>query len=262
MRKKRKTALEFLSNMQLIQNEEDSGSSDEEDKTFEMDASSGTSDEENDVKQPDTSDEEGPDDEEDEDDDDDSEDEEGEEGEGEDGAFDPDFLMKGVEKPGYCSGCTAVVALLIDNMLYVANAGDSRCVVCRKGQAEDLSLDHKPEDDLELNRIRKAGGKVIDGRVNHGLNLSRALGDHNYKLKKEMSPSEQMISAMPDVKVWEICKDDEFVILACDGIWNSMNSQEVTDFVRARLTKVDKMSQICEEVCFLFLKKNFFLIEF
>lgn len=66
--------------------------------------------------------------------------------------------------------------------LYVANAGDSRCVVCRNGKAEDMSHDHKPEDDEERNRIIMAGGRVtMDGRVNGGLNLSRAIGDHAYK---------------------------------------------------------------------------------
>ena len=61
--------------------------------------------------------------------------------------------------------------------LYVANAGDSRCVVSREGKAVDMSVDHKPEDDLERNRIEKAGGRVTaDGRVNGGLNLSRAIG--------------------------------------------------------------------------------------
>ena len=61
--------------------------------------------------------------------------------------------------------------------LYVANAGDSRCVVSREGKAVDMSVDHKPEDQPERDRIEKAGGKVTeDGRVNGGLNLSRALG--------------------------------------------------------------------------------------
>lgn len=64
----------------------------------------------------------------------------------------------------------------------MANAGDSRCVVCRDGKAMDMSFDHKPEDTEELERIRKAGGRVtMDGRVNGGLNLSRAIGDHAYK---------------------------------------------------------------------------------
>ena len=53
----------------------------------------------------------------------------------------------------------------------------SRCVVCRDGQAMEMSFDHKPEDEPEMKRIKNAGGKVTpDGRVNGGLNLSRAIG--------------------------------------------------------------------------------------
>ena len=78
---------------------------------------------------------------------------------------------------GYDSGTTAIVALLHGNQLSVANVGDSRCVLCRSGIALEMSVDHKPEDEHELNRIHKAGGKVTcEGRVNGGLNLSRALG--------------------------------------------------------------------------------------
>ena len=69
------------------------------------------------------------------------------------------------------------MALLRGQDLYVANAGDSRCVVCRGQTAVDMSIDHKPEDEIEKTRIYKAGGKITaDGRVNGGLNLSRAIG--------------------------------------------------------------------------------------
>lgn len=58
-----------------------------------------------------------------------------------------------------------------------------------------MSFDHKPEDEPERTRIVKAGGKVTgDGRVNGGLNLSRAIGDHAYKQNKELSDKEQMIT--------------------------------------------------------------------
>lgn len=80
-------------------------------------------------------------------------------------------------KPGSDSGTTAVVALIRGKQLIVANAGDSRCVVSEAGKALDMSYDHKPEDEVELARIKNAGGKVtMDGRVNGGLNLSRAIG--------------------------------------------------------------------------------------
>jgi len=165
--------------------------------------------------------------------------------------FESPFLVGDKQEPGVDSGCTAVVALIRYNELYVANAGDSRCVVCRNGKAIEMSCDHKPEDDTERLRIENAGGKVTpDGRVNGGLNLSRALGDHFYKQNKDVTAKEQMISALPDIRTLTISPgEDEFLVIACDGIWNSMSSQEVVDFVRERLTsESDKISPICEEL--------------
>lgn len=155
------------------------------------------------------------------------------------------------EEPGNDSGCTAVVALLRGNELYVANAGDSRCIICREGKAIDMSIDHKPEDAPELERITNAGGKVSnDGRINGGLNLSRAIGDHSYKKSKDLGPKEQMITAFPDVKTLTIDPGkDQFMVLACDGIWNFMSSQDVCDFILPRLTEGrERLSQICEEM--------------
>ncbi|KAJ8725715.1 hypothetical protein PYW08_003898 [Mythimna loreyi] len=155
------------------------------------------------------------------------------------------------EEPGSDSGCTAVVALLRGNELYVANAGDSRCIICREGKAVDMSIDHKPEDTPELERITKAGGKVSsDGRINGGLNLSRAIGDHSYKQNKELGAKEQMITALPDVKTLTIDPEkDQFMVLACDGIWNFMTSQDVCDFILPRLEEGrERLSQICEEM--------------
>ena len=161
------------------------------------------------------------------------------------------------EEPGCDSGCTAVVAVLRKKDLYVANAGDSRCVLCRDGEALELSLDHKPEDEPEMSRIVKAGGKVtLDGRVNGGLNLSRALGDHAYKRNSALPPQEQMISALPDIRHISLEPGrDEFMILACDGIWNFMSSQEVIKFIRPRLaenSEKSNISKICEDVSVLF----------
>ena len=115
-----------------------------------------------------------------------------------------------------------------------------------------MSFDHKPEDDIEMKRIKNAGGKVTpDGRVNGGLNLSRAIGDHAYKQNKSLSLPEQMISPQPDIRTLEIDPErDSWMILACDGIWNFMSSQEVVDYVHQKIdsTPHDKLSSICEEV--------------
>ncbi|KRT81960.1 hypothetical protein AMK59_5508 [Oryctes borbonicus] len=156
-----------------------------------------------------------------------------------------------IKGPAVDCGTTAVVALLRGNELYVANAGDSRCVVCRNGEAIEMSIDHKPNDELEFERIKKAGSWISsDARVDGGLNLSRAIGDHGYKKQKDLSQREQAVTALPDVKTLTIDpSQDEFIVLACDGIWNVLSSQETVDFIRTRIQKgQEKMSVICEEL--------------
>lgn len=100
----------------------------------------------------------------------------------------------GAETPGEDSGTTACVCLVGKDKIVVANAGDSRAVLCRAGKAVDLSVDHKPEDEVEKNRIHAAGGAIEEGRVNGGLNLSRALGDHAYKKNNALPLKDQMIT--------------------------------------------------------------------
>jgi len=99
------------------------------------------------------------------------------------------------------AGCTSVVAVIVGRTLVVANAGDSRAVLCRAGGlTEPLSFDHKPLQNREMNRITNSGGFVNQfGRVNGNLNLSRSIGDLKYKQVPGIPPSEQMITAEPDI---------------------------------------------------------------
>lgn len=91
--------------------------------------------------------------------------------------------------------------MVIDSeFYYCANSGDSRSVLSRAGRIVSLSEDHKPECDIEKRRIEKAGGAIINGRVNGGLNLTRAIGDLEYKKVKDLDYKEQMITCHPDVK--------------------------------------------------------------
>ena len=131
------------------------------------------------------------------------------------------------EYTGPSAGCTAVVALVRGGQLVVANAGDSRCVLSRRGRAGDLTHDHKPTDPEEYARILKAGGFVTEGRVNGSLTLSRALGDLEYKQARELPPEPQAVTALPEVRSEALGEGDEFLILACDGIWDVLTNQEV-----------------------------------
>jgi len=240
--KKRKSASEIYTTLLNDPESGDEDSDDSEDAEFGAEIDSDESDDEEvDGEATEDSDE----DVEDEDEDSNLEDEDDEE---EECMIDVDYT----EEPGNDSGCTAVLALVAGTKLFVANAGDSRCVVCREDKALEMSADHKPEDEIELNRIQTAGGKVTpDGRVNGGLNLSRAIGDHAYKQNATLPLKDQMISCQPDVKVIDLDPaKDSWMILACDGIWNSMTSQEVVDFVNERIadTSEDKLSSICEQL--------------
>lgn len=148
------------------------------------------------------------------------------------------------------TGCTANVLAIKDSKLYFANAGDSRGVLCKKGTAYPMSIDHKPEIPAELKRIEKAGGWVSDGRVLGNLNLSRGLGDCEYKVDTRLKPEEQIFSAFPDVKIESLTKDCDFAVIACDGIWDCKTNQEVCDWFSERIKKNPhgKISKMIEEL--------------
>ncbi|KAJ8472591.1 hypothetical protein ONZ45_g16601 [Pleurotus djamor] len=148
------------------------------------------------------------------------------------------------------SGCTAVAALLThDKKIYVANAGDSRSVISVKGQVKPLSFDHKPTSITERARITEAGGYVEFGRVNGNLALSRALGDFTYKKNYSLGPEKQVITADPDITCHEITDEDEFLVLACDGIWDCLTSQQVVDFIRYQVSEGVSLEEIGEKMC-------------
>lgn len=130
-------------------------------------------------------------------------------------------------------GCTANVAVFDDKHYYVANSGDSRAALSRGQKLVILSEDHKPETEKEKKRIEKAGGVIMNGRVNGGLNLTRALGDFDYKCTSHLPYHEQMITCHPDVTVVARHPDDEFIIMGCDGIWERYveDSQHMIDYL-------------------------------
>lgn len=146
------------------------------------------------------------------------------------------------------SGSTAVAVLIKDNRLYCANAGDSRAIACVDGRLDVLSFDHKPTNETEKERICSAGGYVEYNRVNGYLALSRALGDFGLKRNKHKLPEEQMVTAFPDIEEREITEDWDFLVIACDGIWDVLSSQAVLDFVQAEIAQGIYPQQICENI--------------
>ncbi|WAQ99590.1 PP2C2-like protein [Mya arenaria] len=146
------------------------------------------------------------------------------------------------------AGTTAITMLVKNNRLFCANVGDSRAVASVRGRADNLSHDHKPGNEIETRRIIAAGGWVEFNRVNGNLALSRALGDFVFKKNDKKRAEEQIVTAYPDVQERQLTGDYEFVVLACDGIWDVLSSQEVIDFIRARIAQRMEPEIICEEL--------------
>jgi protein phosphatase PTC1 len=103
-------------------------------------------------------------------------------------------------------------------VLYTANVGDARIVLCRNGRALRLSYDHKGSDEQEGRRVANAGGLILNNRVNGVLAVTRALGDAYMKDLVTGHPYTTETVIQPD--------QDEFLILACDGVSISLPIHE------------------------------------
>ncbi|CAE7524585.1 unnamed protein product [Symbiodinium natans] len=136
-------------------------------------------------------------------------------------------LLPPGESCGTKGGSTACICAVTETQIITANVGDSRAVLSRGGQSIALSEDHKPENFAEKQRIEAAGGFVSfrsgHWRVNGDLNMSRALGDVEYK---------DVISSTPDVTIHDRSPEDEFLAIFSDGV--NKTNQEVVDFLSER----------------------------
>ncbi|XP_071110278.1 integrin-linked kinase-associated serine/threonine phosphatase 2C-like [Haliotis cracherodii] len=143
---------------------------------------------------------------------------------------DEDFLKQATKnKPTWKDGTTAILVLVINETLFIANLGDSKSILCRykedqaKCVAVPLSTDHSPGVYEERMRIQKSGGHVREGRVMGQLEVSRSIGDGPYK--------NHGVICLPDVKRCQLTDHDRFLLLACDGLWKSFSLQESVDLV-------------------------------
>ncbi|KAK6937223.1 PPM-type phosphatase-like domain [Dillenia turbinata] len=153
------------------------------------------------------------------------------------------------------SGTTALTALVFGRLLMVANAGDCRAVLCRKGEAVDMSQDHRPVYPSERRRVEQLGGFVDDGYLNGILSVTRALGDWDMKFPRG-SPSP--LIAEPEFQQVVLTEDDEFLIIGCDGIWDVMSSQHAVNIVRRGLRRHDNPEHCARDLVMEALRLNTF----
>jgi len=149
-----------------------------------------------------------------------------------------------LETPGFdMEGSTAVTVLLDEDKIWTANLGDSRAVLCRDGKAVNLTEDHKPNSPAEKKRIEDLGGNVrwfgyldpdrqpVQGmgayRINENLAVSRAFGD---RLETPF------VSDEPEIREFKRKRDkDRFIIIASDGLWDCLSSQDAVKFAKSIL---------------------------
>ncbi|OEU19417.1 protein serine/threonine phosphatase 2C, partial [Fragilariopsis cylindrus CCMP1102] len=155
------------------------------------------------------------------------------------------------------SGSTCIVVLVTPSHIISANAGDSRAILRRNGNILPLSFDHKPNNIPELERINLASGFVKCKRVDGDLAVSRGLGDFSYKSNGLLPVEQQKVIPNPEFVIYPRSKDDEFMVLACDGIWDVASNEQCGSFVQSLLDEGESdLGLICEESIDTCLDKN------
>lgn len=125
------------------------------------------------------------------------------------------------------STCLVVINYRVNNINYlnVLNTGDTRAVLCRGNIAIPLTKDHKPDWPDERKRIEELGGKIYkdgpDWRIKD-LSVSRAFCDFD---------AEPFVTSKPDIFKYKLDSNDNFLIMACDGLWDVLSNQDAVNFV-------------------------------
>jgi len=145
----------------------------------------------------------------------------------------------------------------------VGNVGDSEVVLgSRNSKGETIvqtltEVHHLKRSAAEAQRITDVGGRVWRGRLGHpkispqvlSLAVSRAIGDLFFKDEKFTGDQVSGLTAEPYIHSAEVCKGDaqqEFLIIGCDGLWDTVTYKEAVDLVLAKLTAGEEPQAISE----------------
>lgn len=124
------------------------------------------------------------------------------------------------------SGTTAAHFYIMEDRFIAANAGDTRVIIGTEGNVTVLTVDHKPNLSGETGRIEDLGGEVTrigTPRVQGILAVSRSLGDLHLK---------PYVIAEPRVAEGYLGKENDYAVLACDGVWDVLTPEDVIREIR------------------------------
>mmetsp|Transcript_39499 Transcript_39499/g.92888 ORF Transcript_39499/g.92888 Transcript_39499/m.92888 type:complete len:421 (+) Transcript_39499:71-1333(+) len=176
-----------------------------------------------------------------------------------------DWITHAVEKE-WMDGTTAAVALVDRGRrrVTVGNVGDSEVLLGTRNAAGESSfkvlseVHHVKRSETERNRILEEGGKVWRGRLGHpvispavlSLSVSRAIGDLFYKHEKYTNGLATGLIARPFITSTEVCNPEsiaEFLLIGCDGFWDTVSYEKATEFVFKRLSGPNIVAQEISE---------------
>lgn len=155
-------------------------------------------------------------------------------------------------------GSTVLLAVLYGKTLHVANLGDSEGLISRKGEPLVLTYVHNPsKNPSEVERITSEGGRIYKNRLAHphlnsqffNLGVSGAIGDVMYKIDEFTSGKPSALTTTAHVKSIEIDElEDDFLVLACDGLWDVFTYEECVEFVRRGLAESNDVDKVCADL--------------
>ena len=132
-------------------------------------------------------------------------------------------------------GTTANIMLIKNGIIYIANVGDSLSVMYKNKKAYNLNREHQTIIESEKERVLKSGANIIGYRINGMLNLTRAIGDLQFKSNSNLKRHEQSVIAIPEITKIEDTDGIDFIIMGCDGVWDCVKRQLVCDFVDRKI---------------------------
>lgn len=166
-----------------------------------------------------------------------------------------DIELSSEENFAYHMGTTANVVFIYENYLIVANTGDSKTVLYSDGKAIELNTEHKTSTPGESERIIKSGYSIHNNRVDGKLNLTRAIGDLQFKNRK-LRTTEQAVTPYPEITTYELNENSEFLICACDGIWDCVEPLKLCEYIKKEIEKGINLSKIAAQIEDMILSKT------
>ena len=125
----------------------------------------------------------------------------------------------------YEMGTTANIMLIKNNVIYIANVGDSLSVMYKDGKAYNLNREHQVVIESEKERVLKSGATIQGYRINGMLNLTRALGDIRFKKDKKLKRDEQSVLAIPEITRIDDIDNVDFIVMGCNGMRGCFKKQ-------------------------------------